>query len=209
MKGLRYWLPCAFLLATAVLSTLPRVEVPIPPAQLQNLPSTIAGWDSVDIAIDPRTVAVARVDSYLNRVYRSPSGEQIGLYLGYYKSQRAGDAVHSPKNCLPGAGWHAVRSTHVPLPLPGGRLGDANLYVVENGHQRYVVLYWYQSHGRVIASEYRAKFQTMRDAIVLHRTDSALVRITVPLEGDEARATQSALSFATLIESRLDDVLPR
>jgi len=102
-----------------------------------------------------------------------------------------------------------VLSSRIKLPLRPGPGDEVNLYTVENEHQRYVVLYWYQSHGRIIASEYRAKFYTMQDAILLHRTDSALVRITVPAEGDEARATQSAIAFATLIAPGLDEVIPR
>jgi len=80
---------------------------------------------------------------------------------------------------------------------------------VENERQRFIVLYWYQSHGRIIASEYRAKLYTLRDALVLGRTDSTLVRITVPVSTDEAAATRTAMTFATLLAPRLEQVLPR
>lgn len=209
MSGYRWWLAIVVLLAAAFVSTVPRAEAPIAPAQLQNLPTSIAGWTAEDVPIEPRLVAAAKVDSYLNRIYHRESGEGIGLYVGYFKSQRAGDSVHSPKNCLPGAGWQAVRSSRIAFTMRQSFSPEANLYIVENEQQRYVVLYWYQSHGNVIASEYRAKFQTMHDAIVLHRTDSALVRITVPVAGDETRAIQSAVAFASLIAPRLDEVLPR
>jgi EpsI family protein len=209
MKGYRWWLAIIVLLAAAFESALPRAEAPTPPARLQNLPESIAGWTAEDVPIEPRLVVASRVDSYLNRVYRRESGEGIGLYVGYYKSQRAGDSVHSPKNCLPGAGWQAVRSSRIAFTMGQSFSPEANLYIVENEQQRYVVLYWYQSHGHVIASEFRAKYQTMHDALVLHRTDSALVRITVPVAGDEARAIQSAVAFAGLIAPRLDEAIPR
>ena len=209
MSGVRWWLAVIVLLAAAFESALPRAEAPTPAAQLQSFPASLAGWSSQDVAIEPRLVTAARVDSYLNRIYYRVPGEEIGLYVGYYKSQRAGDSVHSPKNCLPGAGWQAVRSSRIAFTMRQSFTPEANLYIVENEHLRYVVLYWYQSHGHVIASEYRAKYQTMHDAIVLHRTDSALVRITVPVAGDEARAIQSAVAFAGLIAPRLDEVIPR
>lgn len=209
MSGVRWWLAVIVLLATAFESALPRAEAPIAPARLQSFPASIAGWTAQDVPIEQRLVAAARVDSYLNRIYHRESGEEVGLYVGYYRSQRAGDSVHSPKNCLPGAGWQAVRSSHIAFTMRQSFSPEANLYIVENEHQRYVVLYWYQSHGTVIASEYRAKFQTMRDAILLHRTDSALVRITVPVAGNESQAVQSAVAFAELIAPRLDEVLPR
>jgi EpsI family protein len=146
----------------------------------------------------------------LNRVYRRAPADEVGVYIGYYKSQRAGDSVHSPKNCLPGAGWQPVYSSRIMLPLlPQSRPAEVNLYTVENEHERFVVLYWYQSHGRIVASEYIAKYYTIRDAILLHRTDAALVRITVPATDDEARARQSAIAFAVLIAPKLGEVLPR
>jgi EpsI family protein len=210
MSGFRWWVAAiVLLLGAAIEYTLPSSESPGPNPSLQNLPATIDNWSALDIPIEPRLVAFSRVDGYLNRLYHHEPADDIGIYIGYYKSQRAGDSVHSPKNCLPGSGWQPIRSSRIMLPLRPGALDEVNLYIVENEHQRFVVLYWYQSHGRIIASEYRAKFYTIRDAMLLHRTDSALVRITVPVEGDEARATQSAIAFATLIAPQLDAVIPR
>jgi len=233
MNGPRLWAAVLLLLAAAVTEyALPRTESPAPHAPLQTLPSTVAGWTSQEMPIEPRIVTASRVDDYLNRLYRQESNDaapDVGLYVGYYASQRAGDSVHSPKNCLPGAGWQPVSASRIDLPLLHGKPAEVNLYIVENEQQRFVVLYWYQSHGRIIANEYQAKFYTVRDAILLHRTDSALVRITVPIEGgnadgtsiptsaatpnwaanDEARARQSAIAFAVLIAPKLDEVIPR
>ncbi len=210
MKGTRWWaMLIVLLLAAAIEYALPRAEVSVPHQPLQNLPVNIAGWTAEDIGIEPRLVAAAHVDDYLNRLYRQGPANETGIYIGYYKSQRAGDAVHSPKNCLPGAGWQPVSSSRAWLLLNHGEPAEVNVYTVENEHQRYVVLYWYQSHGRIIASEFVARYYTIRDAILLHRTDAALVRITVPVSGDEARARQSAMAFALMIEPKLDEVIPR
>jgi EpsI family protein len=210
MSGFRWWVAViVLLLAAAIEYSLPSAESPGPHPSLQNLPAALADWSAQDVPIDSHLVTVSRVDSYLNRLYHREPADDIGVYIGYYKSQRAGDSVHSPKNCLPGAGWQPIHSSRISLPLRPGALDEVNLYIVENEHQRFVVLYWYQSHGRIIASEYLAKFYTIRDAMLLHRTDSALVRITVPVEGDEASATQSAIAFATLIAPKLDVVIPR
>jgi EpsI family protein len=210
MSASRWWAALIILLAAAVTEyALPRTEASVPRPPLQNLPLTITGWTAQDIPIDAQLVAASRVDGYLNRVYRRAPADEVGVYIGYYKSQRAGDSVHSPKNCLPGAGWQPVYSSRIMLPLRQGLPVEVNLYTVENEHERFVVLYWYQSHGRVIASEYLAKYYTIRDAILLHRTDAALVRITVPATDDEARARQSAIAFAILIAPKLDEVIPR
>jgi EpsI family protein len=210
MNGLRWWAALVILLAAGAFEyALPSSESPAPRAALQSLPMSVAGWTAQDYRIEPRLVAASSVDAYLNRVYRQGPEDEVGVYIGYYKNQRAGDSVHSPKNCLPGTGWQPVSSSRIAIPLRQGGDAEVNLYTVENERQRFVVLYWYQSHGRMIASEYRAKFYTVRDAILLHRTDSSLVRITVPAMGDEARARQSAIAFATLIAPKLDEVIPR
>jgi EpsI family protein len=214
VSGARYWTVIVLLLLGALGAALPRAQAPVAPPPLQQLPQEIAGWTSEEIPIETALVAASKVDAYLSRVYRhAPQEDQgrpgeLGLYVGFYGTQRAGDSVHSPKNCLPGAGWQPVRAGRITLPLAGG-VAVANLYVVENERQRFIVLYWYQSHGRIIASEYRAKLYTLRDALVLGRTDSTLVRITVPVATDEAAATRTAVTFATLLAPRLEQLLPR
>ena len=211
MSGSRWWAAVILLLAAAVTEyALPRTEAAVPRPPLLNLPLAIDGWTAQDVPIEARLVTVSAVDNYLNRVYHRAPADEVGVYIGYYKSQRAGDSVHSPKNCLPGAGWQPVSSSRITLPLlPLGAPAEVNLYTVENEHERFVVLYWYQSHGRIVASEYVAKYYTIRDAILLHRTDAALVRITVPATDDEARARQSAIAFAVLIAPKLEEVIPR
>jgi len=43
------------------------------------------------------------------------------------------------------------------IPVTAGESIEVNRYVIQKGLEKQVVLYWYQSHGRVIASEYWAK----------------------------------------------------
>jgi EpsI family protein len=209
VNHLRWWVAFVVLLtAAALVHGLPHGEPTVEHPPLASIPLSIAGWSAQDIPVAPHLVSVAHVDEFVNRIYRQPLAEDVGLYVGYYKSQRAGDSVHSPKNCLPGAGWQPVSASRILLPLQPGAPAVVNLYTVENGGQRFVVLYWYQSHGRIVASEYRAKFFTVRDAILLNRTDSALIRITVPVLSGEERARQTAVAFATLISPKLDAVIP-
>ncbi|HEY1731664.1 MAG TPA: EpsI family protein, partial [Terriglobales bacterium] len=123
---------------------------------------------------------------------------------------RTGATIHSPKNCLPGAGWNPAESSIYMLPLNDGRKVPINLYLIRKGLESEVVLYWYQAHGRIIASEYWGKFYLVYDALRLNRTDAALVRITVPVQhGDEASAQERALSFAKQITGDLDQIIPR
>ena len=116
----------------------------------------------------------------------------VGIYIGYYASQRQGDTIHSPQNCLPGAGWHPVE-TGVGNLQADGRTVTVNEFVIQKGLDRQVVFYWYQGRGRVVANEYANKAFLMLDAARLHRTNGGLVRLIAPigLDGRGARTDRA------------------
>lgn len=205
---LRFWSTSLTLLAAiAGLHLLPHGR-PIPLARpLANLPFAFSQWHGVEAPFDQSVVKALAVDDYVNRVYRGEDREPIGLYVAYYESQQTAERLHSPQNCLPGTGWQPLTSSYMWLKNPDGRAVLVNRYVVEKGVERQLVLYWYQSHGRTIASEYRARIDMVIDAISLHRTDAALVRINTPMigSGTENRAVQ----FGVAILRQLDGFIPK
>jgi EpsI family protein len=207
--SVRYWVIVAVLLAaTAGLHSLSHGEDILLTKSLASVPEVLDSWHAVDAPLEPRIVKALGVDDYLSRVYHN-SSEELGLYIGYYKSQRTGVTIHSPKNCLPGAGWEPIKSEYVEVPLADGRRVVLNQYVIEKGLEKRLVLYWYQSHGRIIANEYRGKLYLVVDAIRLNRTDSALVRITTPVQHDENEARARAVLFAQLILPELQKLSPQ
>ena len=116
--------------------------------------------------------------------------------------------MHSPKNCLPGAGWESVHSSGIQIGSQGGAAVVVNEYLVAQGARRDVVLYWYQSHGRIVASEYVAKILLISDGLKNRSTDGALVRIwTTAVDGEEA-ARGRAVEFAGRVYPQIDDFLP-
>lgn len=165
---------------------------------LAGIPNTFPGWSLYSQGVIEQDVqAVLRADDTLTRTYIRRDGAAANLFIAYFKSQRSGVAPHSPKNCLPGAGWEPLESKRVSIHVPGR---DApikiNQYVVARGDNRSVVLYWYESHNRVIASEYFAKIYLVVDALRYNRSDTSLVRVTVPvIENNVKGATETALDF--------------
>ena len=217
---------CLILIAGAVyLARASRTE-PVPIRRsLDGLPMLLGGWSGQPAApMDPRVLAVLGVDDYLERYYAGPGGARIGLYIGYYQSQRQGDTIHSPLNCLPGGGWNPVVRTRARIPVQSGgseewdggevpsRAIEANSIVIQKGLDRQVVIYWYQSQGRVIASEYWGKIYTVLDAIRTNRTDAAMVRIIAQVNGSDDQAVREAqnhaLAFAQGIFPYLSSYLP-
>lgn len=207
---MRLWFMVSLLILSAVgLHHLYHGEAVLLTQRLSTFPTHLQGWQGSDLPFEPRIVQALGVSDYLNRVYQSPDNRVVFLYVGYYKSQRTGASIHSPKNCLPGAGWEPVTAGQVALSLPNGGRALVNEYVVENGLQRQLVLYWYQSHGRVIASEYRGKAYMVLDSLRLHRTDAALVRVASPIATqDERGAYQEVFAFAQEFLTRSQGIIP-
>ena len=130
--------------AGAFLQSRARGEVFPPRPSLKEFPAHLDGWSGEDIAIDQETLDVLGHGDFLHRVYQTESQPaNIDLFIAYFPSQRAGDTIHSPKNCLPGSGWSPIESRHITLSLPGHEPFPANRYVIAKGDSRQVVLYWY------------------------------------------------------------------
>jgi len=134
----------------------------------------------------------------------------IGLFIGYFPTQRTGQSIHSPQNCLPGAGWNFESSWITTLTNAAGKKYQVKEFLISNGTSTQEVLYWYQMHGRVIAGDYAAKLYTLADSIRYGRTDAALVRVITPVEPGEDRlqARARTMKFAEQIAPLLPAYIP-
>jgi EpsI family protein len=203
----------ACLLGTSALGTaVTRPERTPLREPLDRMPVTVGVWSGHPLpAFSPDVLAQVGVDDYLNRVYVAED-RPLSLYIGYYRSQHEGDAIHSPQNCLPGAGWLPVTTSLISVPVEGRSSSvTLNRLLIQKGLDRQVVLYWYQSHGRVVASEYWSKAYLIYDAVRLNRSDAAIVRVVSPvLPGDasEAEAEARAVDFVRSAFPQFDRLLP-
>jgi len=209
MKNLRFWSVALLLAATALLLyTRPAVDKNPPRAPLSQLPAIIAGRVGSDQQVDPETLDVLGAGDVLARVYtQKGQPENIGLFIGYFPSQRTGQTIHSPKNCLPGAGWVFESSSSINLVDVNGKPHQVGEYIIANGTTKQFVIYWYQAHGRSVAGEYMAKIYMVLDAIRMNRTDGALVRVITPISSDEN--ISDAKMRAEMFTRQLTPLLPR
>ena len=214
----------AVLLAGSAYLGMASKTEPVPIRRtLEDLPMTLGAWQGQPAApMDPRILAVLGVDDYIERYYSTPDRSTVGLYIGYYQSQRQGDTIHSPLNCLPGGGWNPVKKDRISIPVdvPGRSPGDAetsrnitvNSIVIQRGMDSQLVVYWYQSQGRVVASEYWGKIYTVLDAIRTNRTDAAMVRVIAPigvLNADaDRRSAAQVIDFVKQLFPLLSHYLP-
>jgi len=173
---------------------------------LDTFPEQLGEWTGADVPIDKEALQVLGPGDFLLRMYRhrTEPAPPIDLFIAYFPTQKAGDTIHSPKNCLPGAGWAPIEASRVEIASPGHPPFPANRYVIAKGESRELVLYWYWAHDRGVASEYWAKYYLITDSMKMNRSDGSLVRLTTPLyPGERIDAAQQRL------RPLVDDIVPQ
>jgi EpsI family protein len=218
---MRHW---AFVVAVAMLLStwgslqlLSHGEPVLSKKPFSEFPLAINGhWEGKELGIERDVLDVLKLTDYMMRVYVPARTEQadsgfrlpVYLYVGYYGSQRTGATYHSPKNCLPGAGWQFVEAEPAVVTGPGGIEVTVNKVLIQKGLDKQVILYWYQDRGRVMASEYWAKAYLMWDAMTMHRTDGSLVRISLPVRTSVEDAYRQGFAFMHDAWPLLQEYLP-
>jgi EpsI family protein len=209
----RFSLLALLLVATVGLLRARDQEEVLPPhTTLRRFPLSLGDWHGKELQMSTEVLETLGPGDFLLRDYSSASQRRAAnLFIAFFPSQRQGDTIHSPKNCLPGSGWVPVESTRIWIDGQGGHKIEVNRYLVEKGSDRAVVLYWYQAHGHVTPSEYEAKYYLVADAIRMNRSDGALVRISTLLEKGESipEAESRTIRFAQLVEPLLYSYIPR
>ena len=171
---------------------------------LQELPADLGGWKmSSDNRLGEETESVLKASDYVIRGY-AKDNRWLELFVAFYAMQRAGESMHSPRNCLPGAGWEMWDYDVTTIALDD-RDVTVNKYWIQRGRQRLVVYYWYQSGGRIVASEYMAKVYQVWDAAIRGRTSGSIVRLILP---DTEWSDAAAADFARQVIPNVDQILP-
>jgi EpsI family protein len=220
MTSARLWVVALLMSAAALLLHVRGDSDRVPPSRpLNELPMTIGARTATDYVIDAGQLEILGKGYFLNRIYNAElngrpvnSGElaPVGLYIGYFPTQRTGQSIHSPQNCLPGAGWTFQAEGVTDLTSPTGKKYSVGEYLITNGNSTQEVLYWYQMQGRTIANDYKAKLYTLAESIRYSRTDAALVRVMTQVNPgeDQIDAHRRAVAFADQIVPLLPAYIP-
>ena len=211
MKSWRFLLSVVLLGGTAlVLQARNGTEVIPQRPPLSSFPRTVDGWTSSDLEITQDELSVLGPGDFLLRDFHT-NQSNVFLFIAYFPSQRAGDTIHSPKNCLPGAGWTPVQANRITVDVPGHAPFQANRYLIAKNDERQLVLYWYLAHDRAVASEYAAKFYLVADSIRMRRTDGSLVRLSMPIAPGQSidSAQQVLLAWAEKVVPLLNTYIPK
>jgi EpsI family protein len=184
----------ALLAGTIYVSNLTARRIPEPLVRpLQEISPSLEGWNTMgEHTLDARVLKSLVPTDYLSRTYRKGNFD-LDLFIAFYAQQRAGESMHSPKHCLPGAGWEIWQHGSAMVPANGGQV-EINKYSIQSAGTRMLMFYWYQSKGRIIANEYLGKILLARDTLLTASTGGSIVRIIVM---DTPGIEPHAIAFAT------------
>ena len=188
-------------------------------APIEGVLPAVDGYRVEDKKISDEERRIAGMTSYVVRIYARDSVPAFTTLVAYYDRQARGKSIHSPRNCLPGAGWEVLSGGTETISTGSGRY-SVNRYMLKHGASTAVVYYWYQGRGRVVASEYAVKWNLLKDAALRGHTEEALVRVVVPVRPSLAAAAprsdagvDEAKALGKTIAARMigdvDRILPR
>jgi exosortase D (VPLPA-CTERM-specific) len=207
-----------FIAATALVALGVTVEFAVPErpeitpsrAEFVDFPARVGEWSGSRETLEPMILDALRLDDYVLMNYRDAGSLPINFYVAYYRSQRSGLSVHSPRLCLPGGGWQIRKFEQYSVTGADGRSWPVNRVLIEKGGQKELVYYWFRERDRRLTNEYLVRWYLFWDALTRNRTDGALVRLVVPIPrgSDELNADATLGKFAALSDTTLARYVP-
>ncbi len=202
----------AIMLATMLLLYFVSHSEQIEPNKPFNtFPMRIGDWKGIPEKFDPAVYDVLGVDDSVLANYSSNKRGSVNLYIGFYQSQKEGDLIHSPKNCLPGAGWNITKTAIETIDVSNEKAKrqiNVIRLILEKDSQKQVVLYWFHARGKILSSEYMQKIWLVIDSITKNRTDEAFVRLISPVVNDETETIDLMKEFTKEIFPYLTEYIP-
>jgi EpsI family protein len=199
------------VLTMIVLGLSTHSETIKPNKPFDTFPMVIGPWAGVTSAFDQKVYDILGVDDSILATYQTTDGRFVQVYVGFYQSQKEGEQIHSPKNCMPGSGWNIAETSIETVDV--GKIGsEKNIDVIKltlvKGSQKQVALYWFHSRGRIISSEYMQKVWLVVDSITKHRTDGSFVRLISPVVENEDEALEVLKDFTRAVYPYLNEYIP-
>jgi len=207
----RYRCALFILLVGGITGNVFRFVEPLPQhtADFSSIPLELDGYTGVERSMDQRTSDVLKATNTSMRNYRGSDGSEIDLFIGYFRSQKFGSSIHSPKHCLPGGGWRIHSNQPHSLKLDPCLTTQVNNLTIEFGGRQMVMFYWFETRSGSTRSEYGLKFDLFTNALMMRPTDAAFVRVTVTAgDKDLALATTQAEAFLATFCPYIKQALP-
>jgi EpsI family protein len=187
-----------------------RAQVSVPHRPFAGFPVVLGVWHGSQRSLDPAVLQGLQLSDYWLADYRTPQDPSpVDFYMAFYATQHVGSATHSPANCIPGGGWQIVGKQVTTLAVDGKTLAVSRL-LIRKADTTQLVYYWFDERGRDITETYLSKWYMMIDAVAMHRTDGALIRLVTPIAPGESEqdADRRLQGFLALAYPAIGDFVP-
>ncbi len=175
-----------------------------------DIPYTLSDYSGEERRFEAYNYDVLKADTTALRLYRGPAGDTYWLFVAYFRSQKYGSQIHSPKHCLPGGGWRIDRLEPFALSLSASTVKEVNRLIIAEGENRQLMFYWFETRGGVIHNEFALKWDLMKNSLLLRPTDASIIRLTTPMVPGESidAATNRAVTFLRSFSPSIEQSLP-
>ncbi len=168
-----------------------------------TFPMQIGKWHGTIETMKQKFIDALDFSDYLLANYEDTKGDVVNFYVAYYESQSKGESIHSPTTCFTGGGWVAKDRRDITIKIPGRPPFKVKRALLVQPGTRELAYYWFPMRGRILTSAYQMKLYNFIDALTLHRTDGALVRLITPIGIEESPQAGDAR-----LQTFMKDVLP-
>jgi exosortase D (VPLPA-CTERM-specific) len=179
---------------------------------ISQFPLVVEGWEGKRQFLDKQFIDVLQFSDYTSIDYSKKGNSAVNLYVAYYESQRKGRSIHSPETCLPGGGWIFNQAGTRTIPLSGKNSSSITVMraIMEKSGNRQLIYFWFNQRGRIMTNPYQMKIYNFRDALLMKRTDGALIRVISPVASSEKieDADKRLQSFMREIMPLLNEYIP-
>jgi EpsI family protein len=198
------------VLTGALTYTLRYLQVePDKMADFSLVPQVLGDWRGEEYEFSQVTYDILKATSTTMRAYRSDADMIPILFIGYFKDQKYGSQIHSPRHCLPGSGWGILSHRQQIMDFHGISL-PINRVVIGNRDDRQLMYYWFETRSGNITSEFALKFNLFLNALLMRPTDAAFIRLTVdlPRGGSEKSGEEILDKFLIDFYDSIENSLP-
>jgi len=183
------------LVAGAYIHFVKPVAVPLV-KPFSEFPVVVGDWRMInEDRFSADILRVLKPTDYLARQYMNGEGRVVTLYLGYHGGDKGGGGIHSPKNCLPSAGWFLDSREKLNVHVPEGRNLEVVSSLMSKGGRAVLFFYWFQVREWAMTSEYALKAAALWNSLSARRKDESFVRVSMPVDGRGGEPSGTLVRF--------------
>ncbi len=201
-----FWLVLTIVIVTVAISAMIKFYRPASNAQINfdAFPLSRGDWTGVREEVPDYVIEMLNPKEILAATYTNGRGARVQVLFDFFSGEASFGGPHSPRNCLPGAGWSLSPASLHPIAL-SDRTITVDRIVIGRDNTKQVMDFWYVTNYGETSSDYRLKLYSMLSSLTLKPRDVAFIRLIAD-DNEESRAALD--EFESLFVDEIYNCLP-